>query len=50
MENAVKSIHWDVVGDALDKSDQLLQAVLDGDEETVAAGVDAAHDGFLFPV
>ena len=44
MVNAVKSIHWDVVGDALDKSDQLLQAVLDGDEETVAAGVDAAHD------
>ena len=44
MVNAVKSIHWDVVASALDKSEQLLQAVLDGDEETVAQGVDAAHD------
>lgn len=34
----------DFVTDALDKSEQLLQAVLDGDEEAVAAGVDAAHD------
>ena len=32
------------VGDALDKSEQLLQAVLDGDEGAVAMGVDAAHD------
>lgn len=44
MINAVKSIHWDIVGDALDKSEQLLQAVLDGDEEAVAKSVDAAHD------
>lgn len=44
MINAVKSIHWDVVADALDKSEQLLQSVLDGDAEAVAKGVDAAHD------
>ena len=44
MVNAVRSIHWDVVADALDKSDQLLQAVLDGDADAVAKGVDAAHD------
>ena len=44
MVNAVRSIHWDVVADALDKSDQLLQAVLDGDSEAVAKGVDVAHD------
>ena len=44
MVNAVKSIHWDVVADALDKSEQLLQAVLDGDAEAVAKGIDAAHD------
>ena len=44
MVNAVKSSHWDVVADALDRSEQLLQAVLDGDEEAVARGVDAVHD------
>lgn len=44
MVNAVKNNHWNIVADALDKSEQLLQAVLNGDEEAVAAGVDAAHD------
>lgn len=44
MVNAIKNNKWDIVADALDKSEQLLQAVLDGDEEAVAAGVDAAHD------
>ena len=44
MVNAVKSIHWDIVASALDRSEQLLQAVLNGDTETVARGVDAAHD------
>jgi len=44
MVNAIKSNKWDIVADALDKSEQLLQAVLDGDEEAVAAGVDTAHD------
>ena len=44
MVNAIKNNKWDIVADALDKSEQLLQAVLDGDEEAVAAGVNAAHD------
>ena len=44
MVNAVRSSHWDVVACALDQSEQLLQAVLNGDEEAVAKGVDAAHD------
>ena len=44
MVNAVRSSHWDVVAVALDKSEQLLQAVLDGDADAVAKGVDAAHD------
>ena len=30
--------------DALQRSEDLLQATLDGDEEAVAQGVDAAHD------
>ena len=42
--NAVNSCHWDIVVDALNQSEQLLQALLDGDEEAVARGVDAAHD------
>lgn len=44
MVNAVRSIHWDIVAAALDQSEQLLQAVIDGDAEAVARGVDAAHD------
>ena len=44
MVNAVKSNHWDVVVNALDKSKQLLQAVLDNDAESVANGIDTAHD------
>ena len=44
MVNAVKSIHWDIVASALDRSEQLLQAVLDGDEEAVARGADARQD------
>lgn len=44
MVNAVRSNRWDVVACALDQSEQLLQAVLDGDEEAVAKGVDEAHD------
>ena len=42
--NAVKASHWNRVADAIEKSKQLLQAVLQGDEEAVARGVDAAHD------
>ncbi len=44
MVNAVKNNHWDVVVNALDKSKQLLQAVLDDDAQSVANGIDAAHD------
>ena len=44
MINAIKSNHWDHVVNALDKSKQLVQAVLNGDAEAVAKGVDAAHD------
>ncbi len=44
MVNAVKSNNWTQVVDALQRSEDLLQATLDGDEEAVAQGVDAAHD------
>lgn len=44
MVNAVKSNNWKSVVDSLQKSEQLLQATLDGDAEAVAQGVDAAHD------
>jgi len=44
MVNAVKMNNWKYVADAIEKSKQLLQATLRGDEEAVAPGVDAAHD------
>ncbi|MBR1513366.1 MAG: AAA family ATPase [Bacteroidales bacterium] len=44
MVNAVKMCNWSHVADALEKSKQLLQATLRGDEEAVAHGVDVAHD------
>ena len=44
MVNAVENSNWKPVADALQKSEQLLQATLDGDEEAVVRGVDAAHD------
>ena len=44
MVNAVKMSNWNHVASAIDKSKQLLQATLRGDEEAVARGVDAAHD------
>ena len=44
MVNAVKENNWKPVVDALQRSEQLLQATLDGDEEAVSRGVDAAHD------
>jgi hypothetical protein len=44
MVNAIKANNWTPVVDALRASEQLLQAVLDGDTDTVANGVDAAHD------
>jgi len=44
MVNAVKMSNWNHVASAIEKSKQLLQATLRGDEEAVARGVDAAHD------
>ena len=44
MVNAVEDNNWTHVVKALKGSEQLLQATLDGDEEAVAQGVDAAHD------
>ena len=44
MVNAVKANNWKNLADAIDQSKRLLQATLDGDEEAVARGVDAAHD------
>ena len=44
MVNAVEDSCWDRVSKAIEKSRQLLQATLDGNEEVVAQGIDAAHD------
>ena len=44
LTNAVEESKWSHVADALAASEALLQATLDGDEEAVAQGVDAAHD------
>ena len=44
MVNAVKANNWKPVADALQKSEQLLEATLNGDEEAVARGVELAHD------
>ncbi len=44
MVNAIKMNNWSHVAGAIEKSKQLLQATLRGDEEAVARGVDAAHD------
>ncbi len=44
MENAVESTGWTTVIKALQQSEVLLQATLNGDSEAVARGVDAAHD------
>ena len=44
MENAIRTNGWKPVVDALQKSEQLLQATLDGDAEAVARMVDVAHD------
>ena len=44
MESAIISNKWTHVVDALQQSERLLQATLDGDEEAVAQSVDAVHD------
>ena len=44
MENAVEDTNWTNVIKSIQRSEDLLQATLDGDCEAVAHGVDAAHD------
>ena len=44
MINAIKENRWKGVVDALERSEQLLQATLEGDCEAVAKGIEAAHD------
>ena len=44
LNNAVEDTKWTNVTKALQQSEKLFQATLDGDEEAVAQGVDAAHD------
>ena len=44
LTNAVEDTGWERVVKALKQSEKLLQATLDGDEETVARGIDAVHD------
>ena len=44
LSNAVENTKWSRVSNALQQSEQLLQATLEGDEEAVARGVELAHD------
>ncbi|MBQ8158104.1 MAG: AAA family ATPase [Prevotella sp.] len=44
MVNAVETTNWQRVADALQKSERLLQATLNGDSEAVARGIEIAHD------
>ena len=44
LRNAVEETNWTNVINALQQSESLLQATIDGDEEAVAHGIDAAHD------
>jgi len=44
LSNAVEDTNWTNVANALQQSEQLLQATLEGDEEAVARGVELAHD------
>ena len=44
MEIAIRDNQWTIVVDALNKSEKLFQALLDGNEEAVAHGIEAAHD------
>ena len=43
MENAIRANNWKPVIDALQQSDRLLQALLRGNAEAVAQGVEAVH-------
>ena len=44
MLNAVEASRWEHVAKAVEQSRQLMQSTLDGNEEAVARGIDAAHD------
>jgi len=44
MANAVEATNWVPVVKALQKSEQLLKDTLDGNEQAVVQGLDAAHD------
>lgn len=44
MVNAIKDTSWQHVITSINESQAILQAVFDGDEQTVAQGVDKAHD------
>ena len=44
LTNAVEDTGWEHVIKALEQSERLLQATLDGDSEVVAQGIDVAHD------
>ena len=44
MVNAIEETNWKQVISALEESERLLLATLEGDAEAVARGVDAAHD------
>ncbi len=44
MVNAVKNNKWTHLVNSIQRSEDLLNATLQGDEEAVAQGVDAAHD------
>jgi hypothetical protein len=44
MVNAIESNNWTPVVKAVEASERLLQATLEGDEEAVARGIEAAHD------
>lgn len=44
MVNAIEDNNWKPVVDALQKSEQLLRATLEGDAEAVARGIETVHD------
>ena len=44
MVNAVKANNWQQISMAIDRSRQLLQDTIDGNEEAVSRGIEAAHD------
>jgi len=44
LANAVEDSNWSHVADALQASEELLEATLAGDEQAVARGIDVAHD------